>query len=212
MLRSLAQFRIDITHLLDDHADDLDERRLSAAEQPGVPNGSAQNSAQYVTSSFVRGENTIREKDRHCTTVVRDDAEGRSLFALAIAVPDGFLDRFDQRHEQIRVEVVRFALHDRGDSLEASSSIDRWLGQRHQRAIRLPIELHEDEIPELEESSRFRAFDERRLREFLPVQLRPLALCALGKAPVARNVGEIDEYLRAWPARARIGHLPEVVV
>ena len=40
-----------------------------------------------------------------------------------IAMPDSFLDGLDQVDEDIRVEIVRFALHDRGDALEAGSGI-----------------------------------------------------------------------------------------
>src|SRR5688500_17035408 len=99
--------------------------------------------------------------------MIRDDAERCALFAAIVFLLDGFFDRGNERLEEIVVEGVRFPLHDRGDAVDARPSIDRWLRQRDERAVRLLVELHKDEIPELEESSRFSSFDERILGEFL---------------------------------------------
>src|SRR5882762_5007100 len=96
----------------------------------------------------------------------------RSTFDAFIAVVDGFFDRLDQWREQIRVEIVRFPLHDRGDALEAGSGINRRLRKRNQLTIGLTVELHEDEVPELEEPPSFGSFDERILRELLAIDLR----------------------------------------
>ena len=60
--------------------------------------------------------------------------------------------------------------------------------------------------------SRLRAFDERVERELLAIELGPLAGRAVGKAPIARDVREVDEDLRARTARAGVRHLPEVVL
>ena len=110
------------------------------------------------------------------------------------------------------MEIVRFALHDRGDALEARSGIHRRLWERHQRSIGLPIELHEDEVPELEEPSRLRSLDERILREFLALDLGPLALGAGRKRKILGDVREVDKDLGARTAGTRVRHLPEVVV
>src|SRR2546423_1180620 len=40
----------------------------------------------------------------------------------------------------------------------------------------------------------------------------PLATRAFGKSPIVRQVCEVDVNLRARPAGARVGHLPEVVL
>ena len=110
------------------------------------------------------------------------------------------------------MKIVRFALHESGDALEASPGVDGWLRQRHQRAVRLLIELHEDQVPELEESSRFGAFDEGILREFLATDLGPLTRGARRDPEILRQVGEVDEDLAARTAGTSVGHLPEIVV
>src|SRR6185312_15881366 len=99
-----------------------------------------------------------------------------------------------------------------GDALEAGPRVDRRFRQRNERAVRLPIILHEYEIPELDETVAVRALDERVEREVLTVELRPFAGRAVGKAPVASEVGDVDEDLRARAAGPCVGHLPEVVL
>src|SRR5690242_16246087 len=110
------------------------------------------------------------------------------------------------------MEIVRFALHESGDTIETRSGIDRGLGQRNQLPVRLLIELHEDEIPELQKSPRLSAFNERIERKFLAIDLRPLALRALRKLEVLHDVHEIDKNLTARAAGTGIRHLPEIVV
>src|SRR6185503_4255615 len=99
-----------------------------------------------------------------------------------------------------------------GDAIEAGARVDRRLWQWHERAIRLLVELHEHEVPDLEETSGFRAFVKRLERKLLAVDFRPLAGRPFGERPVLRQVREIDVHLRAWSARTRVGHLPEVVL
>ena len=56
------------------------------------------------------------------------------------------------------------------------------------------------------------ALDERLERELFAIELGPLAGRAVGKAPVPRDVREVDVDLGARSARAGVGHLPEVVL
>src|SRR5687768_11056474 len=65
VLGALAQLRIDVAQLVDDDAHDRRQRRLAAAEQPGVSNCAAQNAPQYVTSAFVGWKDSIREEYRY---------------------------------------------------------------------------------------------------------------------------------------------------
>jgi hypothetical protein len=109
------------------------------------------------------------------------------------------------------VIVVRDALHERGDSLEPSAGVDRRLGQRNHCAVRLPIELHEHEVPELEEPPRLGAFDEGVERELFAIELGPLTSRAIRETPIPRDVRQVDEDFRARPTRARVRHLPEIV-
>src|SRR6266478_7518218 len=136
----------------------------------------------------------------------------RSTFDALIAVLDRLLDGLDQWREQIGVEIVRFALHNRGDALETGTGIDRRLGKRHQLAIGLPVELHENEVPEFEESPSFGSLDERILGELLAIDLGPFALRPRWNGEIIGDVREIDEDLGARTAWPGISHLPEVVV
>ena len=54
-----------------------------------------------------------------------------------------------QRLEQVGVVVALDALQHRRDALEAHARVDRRRWQRHQRAAGLPVELHEDVVPDL---------------------------------------------------------------
>src|SRR5690348_13314069 len=110
------------------------------------------------------------------------------------------------------MEIVSFALHESGDAIEARPCIYRRLGQWHQLPVRLLVELHEDEIPELQEPSSFCSLDECVERKLLAVDLRPLAFRALRKLEVFHDVHEVDEDLAARTARTGVRHLPEIVV
>src|SRR4051812_40224474 len=140
-----------------------------------MTNGAAQDSAEYVATSFVGGINAIGQKERHCATVIRNDAKRCAFFATIVFLPDAFLDGLYERLKEVGVEIVRFALHDCGDALQTGARIDRRLGERDKLPIGLTIELHEDEVPELEEPSGFRTLDERISGEFFAIQLGPLS-------------------------------------
>src|SRR5829696_7704675 len=87
------------------------------------------------------------------TTAAANLHAGARLIALAAPIvdSDNFLDRGDQRREDVGVKHHRYALRDRRDALEASARVDRRLWQRNQRTVGLLVVLHEHEIPELEE-------------------------------------------------------------
>src|SRR5207237_8540844 len=106
----------------------------------------------------------------------------------------------------------RCSLNDGGDALESGPGIDRWLREGHEVPCLLPIELHEDEVPELEESSRFGSLDERVLRELFFIELSPLALRTGRESEIARDVREVDEDLGGRTGWAGVRHLPVVVV
>ena len=52
--------------------------------------------------------------------------------------------------EEVGVEVVVDALEDRGQALEARARVHRGLRQRRHLSRRVALELHEDEVPDLE--------------------------------------------------------------
>ena len=107
----------------------------------------------------------------------------------------------NQRQEEIGVKIRILTLHHRGDALEAGAGIDRRARQRGQLPVGRAIELHEHQIPDLEEASCLGLFFELRLGDHggarSPVGLIPL---------------EVDVDLRAGTARTSVPHLPEVVL
>jgi len=76
----------------------------------------------------------------------------------------------------------------------------------------LAVELHEDEVPELEESPCFRPFNECILREFLALDFGPFTFGTRRNRKILGDVGEVDKDLGARPARTGVGHLPEIIV
>ncbi len=97
----------------------------------------------------------------------------------------------DQGLEQVDIVIVVDALQHRGDALEPHAGVDRRPRQRDALAARLLLELHEHEIPDLDEA------------------------VAVGVRAARRAAGNvvavIVEDLRARPARAGVAHRPEIV-
>ena len=57
----------------------------------------------------------------------------------------------DQRAEQIDVVIVVHALHHGGNALQTHAGIDRGTRQVDALVLRQLLELHEDEVPDLDE-------------------------------------------------------------
>ena len=96
----------------------------------------------------------------------------------------------DQAREQVDVVVAVHALHDRGDALEPHAGVYRWLGQRCQRAVGAAVELHEHEVPDLDESVALLVWRARR--------------------PAGDARAMVVKDLRARTARSGLAHRPEV--
>ncbi len=120
------------------------------------------------------------------------------LLAGVVGLPREGRDLRDEGREQIRVVVRHLALKHRGDPLEPHAGVDRGLGQRRHRAARVPVELHEDQVPDLEPAvavaGRAQAGPPRLL-------LRAGQMVAL-----------VEVHLGAGPAGAGVPHRPEVVL
>ena len=100
---------------------------------------------------------------------------------------------FDDRLKQIGVEIRELPLQHRGRALEAHAGVNRWLGQWMQIAFVIPVELHEDEVPDLDVPRGV-----RRERIVILAGLEPLRAVVI-------------EDLRARAAGTGVPHLPEVV-
>ena len=124
------------------------------AEQIGVADGPAHDAAQHVAAVLVGREDAVADQERGASGRGRRGSAARRparasrcrvdagrLLGRAVEQPDelvGLPDRVD-------------ALEHRHDALEPRAGVDRRLGQRHLRAVGRLVELHEDEVPDLDE-------------------------------------------------------------
>ena len=201
----LHELREDAAHHARDLLDQAHQRGLAPAEQVGVAHGAPQDPAQHVAAPLVRGIDAVGQEERDGPRVVGQDAERRAGRALVVRLAHDRLGARDQRREEIGVEVGADALEHRGDALEPGARVHRRRGQRHELARGLPVELHEDEVPDLEEPPRLGVLDELIER----VDVVGGAACSRSMCPSSGP--EVDVHLAARTAGAGVGHLPEVV-
>ena len=122
--------------------------------------------------------------------MVRDHAERRGVLFVR-PVPEGRRGGIDQITEKIGLEDAVDALQDGGHALQPQTGVDRGARQRNALVLRHLLELHEHQVPELEEA--------------IAILLR----AARRTAPDV--LAAIDEDLGARTARAGIAHRPEIV-
>src|SRR5437588_11236680 len=100
----------------------------------------------------------------------------------------------DQRDEKVRLVIGNFSLQYRRQPFQPRSRINRRLGQRIELARRVPIELHEHQVPN---------FD-------VPTAIA--AESAVGVSLVRRDRAHVIVNLAAWPAGTGVANLPEVIL
>ena len=121
-----------------------------------------------------------------------------TFFRLCVVTPPHHLGHpFQQRHEQVRVVVAPHPLHHRRESLQPQPGVDTRCRQRPLLPRRIPVELHEHQVPELQK---------------LPRLPPPLELLRARHRSPFLSRPQVIMNLRARPAWPRIGHLPEVVL
>ncbi len=122
--------------------------------------------------------------------MVGDDAQRGLLRPLRIGVGE-VRNRPDQRDKEVDVVIVVLALQHGRDTLQPRAGVDRGLRQRTALPAFELLELHEHEIPDLDEAV---AILLRRARRATP-----------------DLVAVIVEDFRTGPAGASVAHLPEIV-
>ena len=195
LVPALDKVRIRLAHRVDHDGRRLGEERLGPAEQPAVAHRAADELAQHVAAPLVRRQDTVRDQERRRPRVIGDHlvAEALGLERFRV-VPEQLPHAGMDRREQVGVVVGRHLLEDARQPFEAHAGVDAGRGQRHERAIRLEIELHEHEVPDLEPArARLRVVGH--------------AMRAFGQvgAPVDMDLG-------ARPARPDVGHPPPVLL
>ena len=128
--------------------------------------------------------------------MVGDDAHREAVLCFGFVMTVGEpCDEVNNRAQQVGLVIIPRALKHGGDALKPRARVHRRLGQRRQRARRIALVLHEDEIPD---------FNRR-----AAVAVDVLGAILFGIVGV---VARVEMNLAARAARAGVAHLPEVIL
>ena len=154
----------------------------------------AEELAQDVAATLVGRQDVVADQERDRARVVGDDLvaeplglEGVGIVAQQLAHPGV------DRREEVRVVVGRDLLEHARQALEAHPGVDARERERH-AAVGLLVELHEHEVPDLQ-----------------PARAGSL-WSGMHSGPLGELRAAIEMDLAARPARAGLGHPPEVAV
>ena len=149
----LEQLGVVLAHRL---AHDLGVARQEAgldADPAALDDRAPHQAAQHVAAVLVGRDDAVGDQERHPARVVGEHAQRTiDLGAGPGALAAQLLPEADQRHELVGVEDARDALQDRGEAVEAEPGVDVLRRQRRQHVDRVLLELHEDEVPVLQEA------------------------------------------------------------
>jgi hypothetical protein len=185
-----GELRIGLAGELDQRRHELPHHRLGRAHHVGVAHGAAHDAAEHVAAALVRRQDAVGDQERGGAQVVGDHPVRDRVLAVGRRVRGGGR-RLDERAERVGVVVVVHALKDGGDALEAHAGVDRGLGERDALIRRHLLELHEDEVPDLDEAV-------------------AVGVGAAGR-PARDAVAVVVEDFRARAARPGLAHRPEIV-
>ena len=137
---------------------DHDRRQPVDVREPdpvALLHGPADEPADDVAAPLVRRRDPLGDQEHHRATVVGEHAM-RLRRLLGVAVGDAGLlgDPAHDRLVAVGVEDRADVLQQHGAALEPEARVDVLLRQRRQRAVGGEVVLHEDEVPELEDSAR----------------------------------------------------------
>jgi len=200
VLQPVAQLRELVAKGVGDRRGEAREKAVGRAELlPAVAHGTAKDAPQHVAAPLVGRERAVRDRKRERADVVGDHAVRRVSHTHILVAELARVRRrarvalevCEERSEDVSVVVGQAVLQHRNEPLKAHARVDVARGQPAQLAGRLAVELHEDEVPDLEHV-RVVLVDKRR-----------------GVTPAADAV---VVQLRARPTRARVAHLPKVVL
>ena len=157
-----------------------------------MAHGPADDAPQHIAAVLVGREHSVADQQRRGAGVVGEDAQ-RHVAGIGLAQLGAgqALGRVEQGHELVGLPHRVHALQHSHSALQAQAGVDRGLGQRDLLAFGSALELHEHQVPDLDEA----------------------LLAAVGRASAGSVLGSlVPEDLRARPAGAHIGHPPVVVL
>ena len=153
----------------------------------------AHDTAKHIPAPLFVEVDPLCEQETDRTDMVGDDTVACGVGGIIVVrFTYQLADGIQKRCEEAGVVVVEFALFDRDHTLEPHPRIDARFGQRMKLSLLISFVLHEDKVPDLEESVTLATHHILRRVEVL------LSL--------------IVEDLATRTARTGITHLPEVVL
>ena len=151
VLAVLLELGIDGAHLPDHDVGEACQERCLQADAVALQDGAADDPAQHVAASLVRGSDAVGDEERHRAAVVGQHAVGLGRDLVGAVGGASFpLDPLHDRLEAVGLVHRVDALEDRRGALDAHARVDVLPGQRRQRVVGVQLELHEHEVPELE--------------------------------------------------------------
>jgi hypothetical protein len=186
------QLGVGVAHRLDDALVEQRQERILETQHVPLLHGAAHDAAEDVAALLVRGHDAIGHQEGRAAAVVGEDRQrARGGEVLAVPPPGELLAELDHRAEVLGLEDRGDALEDRRHAVEPHAGVDVLEREVRERAVRLELVLHEDEVPELDHA---------------------VGVVA-GAVRVGAEVGAaVVVELGARPARTRGAGLPEVVL
>ena len=191
------QFRISLTHILNQHRKQLVHECLLLSEECiAITDGTAEDTTDHITCFSVGRQLTVRDRERNGTDVVGNHTHGNILLLVfsVFCVRHG-CNRFQHWLEYVRIIIGRFALKCHTKTFESHTGVDHFCGKRLKTAVCLAVVLHEYKIPD---------FNHLRM-----IMVHEIATGNLG-AFFCRT--KVDMNFGTRSARSCITHFPEIIV
>ncbi len=184
------QLWIGLAHLARQRRDEAPHQGIARAQDLRVAHGAAHDAAEHIAAALVRRQHAVGDQEGGGAQVIGDHPVRGALRPVGIDAGQVRAGA-DERAEKVDVVIVVHALQHGGDALEPHAGVDGRTGQVDPLAAAQRLELHEDEIPDLDET--------------VAVGVGRAGRTAWNVVPV------IVENLRARAARAGVAHRPEIV-
>ena len=160
-----------------------------------MANRATNDASQHIPAVFIRREYTIINEHRCRARVFCKHSQTKAVAIFVVAnlifATGERLTLLNEREQHIGFPNGVSSLHQRKNSLETSTRVDRWFRQRRARSIFCLVELHEHQVPKLEKA----------------ISLRIVQRSAFW----SEGWSTIDMNFRTWTTWTRLTHLPKVV-
>ena len=145
------QLRIGLPHLPHQRWHEPPHQRFARAQQLRVAHPAPHDAAKNVAPPFVGRKNPVRHQKTGSPEVIGNHAMTNTHRPFGID-GDKIRDGTDQRSHQVGLVIVMRALKHCRDALKPHARVDRRLRQPNPFATRQLLELHENEVPDLDEA------------------------------------------------------------